>query len=256
MSGSSNAYVHLGSVQSGVQSGLVPTPVVRRRGPLAIVVAASVLAGCTGGDGDRTDEIEGADATLRAPETLPPLQVDATIPVDTVAGESDGAVADVLADGTVTSEELAASYESYIECLAAGGGSGRYAYDIELRTGLAVEWDLEGEDVDRDVLGASCSRRHLGDLTRRFDRANPPAQDLADRQRTSVATCIQAVSPEAAANLPAAISVGTGGDASSLGELQLDPAALDPDSLGADADDLAAVSACIAAVGAGWQPFG
>jgi hypothetical protein len=228
----------------------------------AAALVVSVLAGCIGGDDDGAEEVDSPDATLSAPETLPLQPIDATIPAATLPGEDGGTVDDVVADDTVTVEELTASYERYIECLAEGGGSGRYAHDIELRTGLVVEWnvdDVDGGDagaVDRDVLGASCSRRYLGDLTRRFELANPPADDLADRQRASIAKCIQAVSPEAAANLPAEISVGTAGDASSLSELQLDPAALDPASLGADADDTAAVSGCIAAVGAEWRPFG
>jgi hypothetical protein len=232
---------------------------VRRRSGLAVVVAAGVLAGCTGGDDDAADDVDSPAATLSAPETFPASPVDATIPSDTLAGESNGAVDDVLADGTITSEELAASYETYVECLVEGGGSGRYAYDIDLRTGLVIGWNLDGDDddgVDRDLLSAGCSRQHLGELTWQFGAANPPSDDLAARQRASIAACIEAVSPAAAANLPAEISVGTGGDASSLSELQLDPAALDPASLGADAEDVAAVSGCIASVGSEWRAFG
>lgn len=217
----------------------------------SLVVAG--LAGCISTDDGAEDEIS-PDATLEGPETFPVQPIDATIPDASLAGEDDGTVDDALADDTVTADELAASFESYIECLAAGGGSGRYAYDIELRTGLVVEWNIDdGGAVDRDVLGASCSRRHLGDLTRRFELEHPAPADLAARQRQNIVACVEAVSPQAAANLPAAISVGTAGEASSLSELQLDPAALDPDSLGADPDAAAAVSSCIAAVGAEWH---
>ena len=232
---------------------------MRARQTLTVVVAAGVLAGCIGGDDEGADDVDSPDATLSAPETFPASLVDATIPGDTLADDANATVDDVLADGTITPEELAASYETYVECLVEGGGSGRYAYDIELRTGLVIEWDLEGEDeggVDRDVLSAGCSRQHLGELTRQFGVANPPTDDLAARQRARIAACIEAVSPAAAANLPAEISVGTGGDASSLGELQLDPTALDPASLGADAEDAAAVSGCIASVGSEWRAFG
>jgi hypothetical protein len=215
------------------------------------------VAGCVGSTDDGAEE-SSPDATLSAPETLELQPIDATVPAS-LPGEDDSTVDEVLADDAVTADELAAAYERYIDCLAAGGGAGRYAYDVELRTGLAVEWatgaDGDG-DLDRDVLGASCSRQYLGGLTRRFDLANPPPDDLADRQRASIASCIEPVSPEAAANLPAEIAIGTAGEASSVGELQLDPAALDPATLGADEADVAAVSSCIASVGAEWQAFG
>ena len=84
------------------------------------------------------------------------------------------------------------------------------------------------------MLSASCSRRHLGDLTSRFERANPPADDLDARRSDSIAACIEPISPEAAANLPAEVTIGTTGETTTIGELQLDPAALDPESLGAE----------------------
>jgi hypothetical protein len=224
-----------------------------------VVVVAALFTGCIGGDDDGDDAEGGPDATLSPPETLAPIPVEATIAAASLAGEDSGSLDEVLADDTVTADELAASYERYIECLASGGGAGRYAFDIELRTGLVVDWavdDSGGGTVDRDVLGASCSRRYLGDLTHRFESANPAPDDLSERQRASIAACIETVSPEAAANLPQEISVGTGGDASSLSELQLDPSALDPEVLGSSPDDIAAISDCIAAVGTEWRPFG
>ncbi len=167
-------------------------------------------------------------------------------------------VAEALADDIVTADELAAAYEAHVTCLVDGGGTGRYAYDIELRTGLTVEWaeDDGSADVDRNVLSASCSRRHLGDLTNRFDRVNPPADDLDGRRSASIAACIEPISPTAAANLPAEVTIGTTGETTTIGELQLDPAALDPESLGSSPEDTAAVGACIASIGAEWQPFG
>ncbi len=232
---------------------------VRHRGSPPAALVVSVLAGCVGDDDDGAEDVDRPMPRCPAPETLAPVPVDATIPGGTLAGEADSSIDEVLADDTVTAEELDEAYRRYVECLADGGGVGRYAYDIDLRTGLVIDWIVDEDDpaaIDRDVLSASCSRRHLGDLTRRFEQQNPAPDDLAARQRASIVTCVEAVSPEAAANLPAAISVGTAGEASSLGELQLDPAALDPESLGADADDIAAVSACIAAVGAEWHAFG
>jgi hypothetical protein len=227
---------------------------------LAVIVVAATLTGCIGSDDDGGDDDEGVDATLSAPETLAPIPVEPTIPAVSIAGD---AIGEVLADDVVTADELTAAYTGYIECLADGGGIGRYAFDVELRTGLAVEWTLvEGDaddgdgGVDRNALDTSCSRRFLGDLTRRFEAANPAPDDLAARQRDSIAACIAEVSPSAAANLPEAISVGTAGEAASLGELQLDPAALDPETLSSDPNDVAAVSDCIASVGSEWRAFG
>jgi hypothetical protein len=240
---------------------MVCSALARSASRLAVgVVVAAALVGCIGGAGDDAAEDADPDATLSAPETLPPLPIEVTVPAETLPGEDGSAVAEVLADDAVAPDELAAVYVGYVECLADGGATGRYAYDIELRTGLVVDWTAEEggstSDVDRDVLSASCSRRFLGDLTRRFEQANPPADDLAARQRASLSACIERVSPQAAANLPAQIAVGTAGEAASLTELQLDPAALDPATLGADPEDTAAVSACIASMGAEWRPFG
>ena len=74
-------------------------------------------------------------------------------------------------------------------------------------TGLVVDWveSASRPDVDRNVLSATCSRRHLGDLTSRFERANPPDDDLDERRSDSIAACIEPISPEAAANLPAEV---------------------------------------------------
>jgi hypothetical protein len=222
----------------------------------AAAMATVLVAGACSGDDTGLDE-EGPDATLSAPETPPPPQLEATIPGGTLPGE-DGStfVEDALADGTVTAEELTAAYDGFLACLADGGGVGRYAYDVELRTGLALDWSVEDDGVDRALLDTSCSRRYLGGLARRFEADNPPPDDLAGRQRANLAACIERVSPTAAANLPAQIAVGTAGEASSLGELQLDPSSLDPESLGADADDIAAVADCIASLGAEWRAFG
>jgi hypothetical protein len=226
-----------------------------RRGLGALVLVCAV-AGCDRGGDDGADG-SNPEATLSAPETLPPVPVERTIPAGSVAAEDTAFVSGVVADGTVSADELAAAYDEYIRCLAAGGAAGRYAYDVELRTGLAVDWSLDIDPtVDRDVLSATCSRRYLGDLTRRYQTDNPPPDDLAARQRASIAACVAAVSPQAAANLPDAIAVGTAGEAPSVGELQLDPGALDPEALGADPADIDAVAACIASVGVAWQPFG
>jgi hypothetical protein len=224
---------------------------------IAGVAVAVLVAGACSDDDAGLDEEGNPEATLSAPETPPPPQLEATVPGGTLPGE-DGStfVDDALADGTVTAEELTAAYDGFLACLADGGGTGRYAYDVELRTGLAVDWSTEDDGVDRALLDTSCSRRYLGGLARRFEIDNPPPDDLAGRQRANLTACIERVSPTAAANLPAQIAVGTAGEASSLGELQLDPGSLDPDSLGADADDISAVADCIASLGAEWRAFG
>jgi hypothetical protein len=224
----------------------------------AVVLAATLLAACFGGSDDGAGEEEGSNATLSIPATFALHPIDVTVPDVTLPGEDDSSIAEVLIDDTVTADELAAAYEAYVACLGEGGGGGRYAYDIELQSGLVVEWaeDDGSADVDRNVLSASCSRRHLGDLTSRFERANPPGDDLAGRRSASVAACVEPISAEAAANLPAEVTIGTTGEATTIGELQLDPAALDPESLGSSPEDTAAVSACIASIGAEWHPFG
>ena len=225
----------------------------------ALLVGGALLTACIGGSDDGADEEDGPDATLSTPETFAPRPIDVTVPVETLPGEDDAAIVEVLSDDTVTAVELAAAYEAYVDCLVEGGAVGRYAYGIELHTGLVVEWVEVGEsppDVERNVLSAGCSRRHLGDLTSRFERANPPDDNLDERRSDSIAACIEPISPEAAANLPAEVTIGTTGETTTIGELQLDPAALDPESLGSSPADTAAVSSCIASVGTEWRAFG
>jgi hypothetical protein len=224
---------------------------------IGLVLAAVLLTACTASDDDGSEE-DGANATLLVPATLALRPIDPTVPDETLPGEDDSSVTEALADDTVTADELAAAYEAYVACLVDSGGSGRYAYDIELQSGLVVEWaeDDGSADFDRNVLSSSCSRRHLGDLTNRFDRANPPPDDLDGRRSASIAACIEPISPTAAANLPAEVTIGTTGETTTIGELQLDPAALDPEALGSSPEDTDAVSACIASIGAEWHPFG
>ena len=91
---------------------------VRRVVGVMLLVAA--LGACdVGGDDGPGDS--NPDATLAAPETLPPVPVERTIPTGTLAGEDTAFVGSVVADGTVTADELASAYDGYIECLAAGG---------------------------------------------------------------------------------------------------------------------------------------
>ena len=110
-------------------------------------------------------------------------------------------------------------------------------------SGLVVEWaeDDGSSDVDRNVLSASCSRASA----RRPDAAVRPCQpagdDLDGRRSDSIAACIEPMSPQAAANLPAEVTIGTAGETTTIGELQLDPAALDPETLGASPENTAAV---------------
>ena len=104
-------------------------------------------------------------------------------------------------------------------------------------------------------MSATCSARYLGNLTSDFERANPAAGDLDSRRSDSIAACIDPISPQAAANVPEEVTIGTADETTSVGELQLDPAALDPETLGASPEDTAAVDACIASIGAEWHPF-
>ena len=76
--------------------------------------------------------------------------------------------------------------------------AGRYAYDIELRTGLVVEWvgaTASRPDVDRNVLSAEL----LTPPPRRPDEqvrtGQPAGDDLDARRSDSIAACIEPISP-------------------------------------------------------------
>lgn len=221
---------------------------------ITTVFAVAGLAACTGDDTGNDDQ---PAATEQAPDTTRPALLYETIPPDATSDERSPFIESVLEDDNVTADELDAAFENYVACLDDAGAYGAYAWDVELRTGLAIDWAVNPDDPaapDVDVLGARCSQLYLGELTRRYNAANPPDETLADEQRESVRTCLDAVSPTAAANLPDDMSVNTAGAGASVSELQLDVTGLLGDE--PSEAEIAAVNACIASLGAEWHEFG
>lgn len=221
-------------------------------------VAATVMRSSGGGDSTGSAGRRAVPATLAAESTAPDAVFETVAPDPTAAGLDPDFLDDVLADDAVGADELDAAYRAYIDCLVVNGGEGYYAFDIELRSGLSIEWQLA--DADGNVVGdtvgveAACSATFLGDLQHRFDIANPPDPDLGARQRAAVVACIEPFSSEAAAAFPPEIAVDIAGDISSdaptLDELhtapdlfEVAPALRDP------------ITRCIAAAGAPWHAF-
>lgn len=219
---------------------------------LFVVAATMTLAACAndntedaGRDGQALPLPSAADETI-PPDRPPALSTDP--PNNTFV---DG----LLQDDQVTHEELESAYQRYIGCLDAGGASGVYAWDISLDVGVVTDGlALAGDDPQGThlrSLQAECQRDFLGDLQQRFDAAHPqdPAE-LVARQRASMVSCIAAVNPDVAANVPDDVTVNTEFEGVAAIDLQLDPTLI-----GAEGDDALPVERCIGSLGAPYSAF-
>jgi hypothetical protein len=233
-------------------------PVKRSHASAELVAVAILVIGAATACGDDDDVTDDPSATDSPPETVPPQRQYETVPEASAPAGDGEFLAGVLADDTVSATELEDAYGRFVTCLDDGGGYGRFAFDVGLRTGLVVDWSINPDDPDAaadvDELGTACSQRFLGDLTELYNAANPPGEAYLDDVRNSVIACLETVSPTAAANFPDSVSVDTTGSAASVAELQLSAVGL----LGEDASstEASAVNACIASLGAAWRDFG
>lgn len=201
-----------------------------------MLLATVVAAACSGDDSTPDGPVASTEPVVASTEPV----------ID------DSFVVGVLDDDTVTADELTTAYESYTTCLQDGGADGAYAFDLDLRTGLVAVW-LLSDDLDgrkSRALDSVCSGRYLGDLTARFDAANPPPDDLARRQRTSMIACVADIDPIVAAAIPDDLTVNTA-EGASLIDVQLDPTAI-----GAADADWPAIEQCLAGFGATWVDIG
>ena len=211
----------------------------------AMIALAIGLAACSDDDDAAPDSV-----VLEITDSTEPVRIDLTQPLELSASADPDFLDDILADDTVTAEEVTDAYERYIECLADGGAVGVYAFDLDLRVAFA-DWSLpDATGTDKATLDGSCKRDFVGDVIPRFNAANPPAADLAERQRASVVACIESIDPAVAAEIPDVVTLDTTEQGVSVVELQLDATAL-----GADSGEVDAVNRCIGALGAATHEF-
>jgi hypothetical protein len=212
----------------------------------AMIALAIGLAACSDDDDDAAPD----SVLLEITDSTEPVRIDVTPPLELSASADPDFLAEILADDTVTVEEVTDAYERYIECLADGGAVGVYAFDLDLRVAFA-DWSLpDASGTDKATLDGSCKRDFVGDLITRFNDANPPAADLAERQRASMIACVESIDPAVAAEIPDVVTLDTTEQGVSVVELQLDATAL-----GADSGEVDAVNRCIGALGAATLEF-
>lgn len=224
----------------------------RRHAAGAVLAATAMLAACSGDDGDDAESADTTPVVVVDSLVVPPEAIEQ--PVGTVVVSDTGFVPSVLADDVVTADELTTAYTSYIDCLTAGGGSGRYAFDLDLLVGLTMDWriaDDGGRGQASNTLDASCSESYLGDIANRFFATTPRPDDLQERQHDSIAECVETIDPAVAREIPDDITTDTAVDGVYIDEVQADLA-----FLGADADNADEISLCFTRVGVPWQEFG
>jgi len=214
------------------------------------IVALAALAGC----GDDDDDSSAPEpAPIPAPtEVTEELALQPTI--ESMPNSDPDFLAGVLADGEVTADELATAYDRYIDCLAAGGASGEYAYDVELHATIVFDpLDVAGDDGlgnHSASLLANCSRDFLGDLVHRYYAAHPDSDETSTRQRASIVACVQQVDPAAAADVPDEVTT----DSLSPGFYL--SGTLDLSAMSTDPAVVPALERCFYSIGAPWRPFG
>ena len=216
----------------------------RRAAAVSLVLG---LVACS----DDDDTASENTVELELAETTEPLRVDVTQPIELSASADPDFLGEVLADDTVTGDELTDAYARYIGCLADGGAVGIYAFDLELRVAFA-DWSLpDATGTDKATLDRSCKRDFLGDLIPRFNEANPPGDDVAERQWASMVACVGSIDPAIAAEIPDEVPLTTTEQGVSVVDLQLDATVL-----GAGAGEVDAVNRCFGSFGAPTQEFG
>lgn len=219
---------------------------------VAVTGATVTLAGCSGDDtSERGGRDPAAGTTVAdAAEPFPPGRGGPG-----TDGPADSEfLALIFADDEVTAGELADGYEAYVRCLADGGGYGRYAYDVDLHAVLTLDWRVPGDDeagTRATALDRDCSRRYLAGLDGAYFGSHPDRAGLSARQRASIASCVEPISPEVAAAIPDEITVDTAGGGLYIGDPQFDAA-----FLGADTNQTEAIGLCFSTIGAPWHDFG
>lgn len=121
-----------------------------------------------------TGSLVGADTPV-IPELDRPT-VDSTVAPGFGVAERSRHVESVLDDGTVTSDELAQAYDDFVACLAEGGGTGTYAYDLAVDIGIALNWHVVGDDAagtKGDTLDHLCRFEYIGELDDVYLQARP-----------------------------------------------------------------------------------
>jgi hypothetical protein len=216
----------------------VPAP----RTALLLVAVAAVLGACSDDDDAPTE-----------PTPLMPGEIDVTPTLATIPSIDPDFVPSVLADDIVTAEELTTAYERYVDCLADGGASGEYAYDLSLHAALVLDNTnaaADTSDADGAALVAGCSNDYLDGLSDRYFRANPDPDDIGERQRDSIVACVREVDPAAAADVPDVVTTDTAAPGYYLS------GTLDVSFMTDDPEKIPAIERCFYGIGAEWRTFG
>lgn len=148
----------------------------------------------------------------------------------------------VLADGTVSREELDQGISRFLQCLTQGGATGTYWVQPDLgRTSPALNLSTP-DGVNPDLLIGTCSDGYLGAVERTYALAHPPTAAQEARMVQLATACLDSRSPTLRAAMP------PGSDYRALRSW-----AAQTDQSGADAKIL---DECVVRLGIADQPLG
>ncbi len=172
---------------------------IRRAGSLLIVGAIIVgAAACDSPSTDEPSDIQRAETTLdrigaTGLTTLPPSDDTSFI---------DG----VLADGDVTPLEMEQAYLSFLECLSLGGGSGRYAYDLAVGSGIVLEWGVVDDSPEgelTDLVGNRCRAQYLSTVEATYAASHPTDSSGKEVVIQRTLSCVVSAFPDLGGDLSA-----------------------------------------------------
>ncbi len=152
-------------------------------------------------------------------------------------------VAEMIADGEVTSAELAVAYETYIECMEAAGMVGKYTYDVEvIGTGVPKVYNIPGDGPGgelTDRVEKGCYARIVAPVEGLYtDPLTWPEREAV--QRESTIDCLAEVDP--LSSIPDSVSLNS-----------YDSPIYD-EALRSGGND-APIVQCIETLGVGWSEF-
>lgn len=118
--------------------------------------------------------------------------------------EPSAQVLAALSDDVVSAEELTAAYRNSVDCLAAGGAVGRYAFDLSISPALALEIGIPDDGRAGELTEALmffCEQRHIGDVFGVYAEANPVTDDHRRRGAEAMVACLEQAGIEASGSV-------------------------------------------------------
>lgn len=114
-----------------------------------------------------------------------------------VVGLDESYIDAATADGSVTPDEMSGAYEAFFGCLAANGGSGEYAFNLDYGTNLSYDVGIQGvsDSAVVEKIVDACRSSYVGGLPSLFNDQHTPSDADLQRQLESIRACVANIDP-------------------------------------------------------------